>query len=165
MLRIFLFFLIVVLCFSLDQISKYLIESLLSNKEEINVLPFLSFVSVHNQGFLFGLGSENHSLFKEVFYLYIPLFILLLVLIWAWKEKKLIALISAGFLIGGGLGNLWDRIFYGYVRDCIDFHIDGWHFPAFNLADVFLNFGIFLMLVYFFYDRNFKEGRTSFKNY
>ena len=70
--------------------------------------------------------------------------------------KNKIEVIGYSLVIGGALGNLSDRIRYGYVIDFLDFNIFGFDFPIFNLADSFIVIGIFLILI-----TNFKEGRNS----
>ena len=138
--------------FAVDQISKYLvIHGLeLSRVRSIDVLPpVLNFRYGENRGINFGLfnGASEASRWGLIG---LALVICLAVLIWARRtDLGVLARIGAGFLIGGAMANVLDRLIYGYVLDFLNMSCCGWDNPfVFNLADVFI-FGGAIALAYF----------------
>ncbi|WP_158965552.1 signal peptidase II [Chachezhania sediminis] len=128
--------------FLLDQISKYwVIHGLgLSRIRAIDVLPpLLNFRYGENTGINFGLFGDDSDLLRWGL---IGFSVLVAVLIWYWalrRERGWASLISAGLLIGGALGNVADRLLYGYVLDFLNVSCCGIDNPfVFNLADVFI---------------------------
>ena len=74
--------------------------------------------------------------------------------IWLVRSTKWIEAIALSMVIGGALGNIIDRLHFRAVADFLDFHINGWHYPAFNLADSFITVGIVILVVNsLFFDR------------
>lgn len=143
-----LFWLSATIIFLLDRITKYLI--LKSKFEKIEILPILNIVKVWNKGIAFGMFSKTGS-FTTIILIFVTLIVLLIAYIWAKRiysrnKKDKISLISLGMLIGGGLGNLTDRILFGKVFDFIDLHIKNIHWPAFNVADIAITFSLFLLV-------------------
>lgn len=134
----------------LDQITKYLIWK----TEGFSLTPFLDIIKVYNSGFVFGFFGDNSGVLKDIFYYGIPIVVLISVAYGLIKSEGRFTKFSLSLIAGGGLGNLIDRVFLGKVRDFIDFHIGGWHYPTFNTADVFISVGIFFITVKFFYRRN-----------
>lgn len=138
-------FLVFVLIF--DLVTKYVIESKMKLGEEASFLPgFMNFVIVHNDGAAWNLFSGFQVL------LIIVTIIFLIVYSWFFfskKSKSLLLGIASGLLLGGCLGNLYDRIFLGYVRDFLHFQFI--NFPVFNIADTSLCIGVFLLAVYFIF--------------
>lgn len=143
-----LFWLSASIVYLLDRITKYLLIK--SQFEKIEVLPILNIVKVWNKGIAFGMFS-NTGTFTTIILIFVTLIVLLIAYIWAKKiyfrnKKDKISLISLGVLIGGGLGNLTDRIFFGKVFDFIDLHIKNIHWPAFNVADIAITISLFLLI-------------------
>ena len=133
------------LCLILDQVSKYLVWNHLRGYLEI--LPFLGITKAFNKGFVFGIFQHSEGLLKTIAYYGIPLLIVIL-LLWAiFKVKNTLRGLGLALILGGGMGNLLDRFLLGGVRDFIDFHIGNWHYPTFNVADICVSLGIFLLLV------------------
>ena len=152
---------IAIIVFALDLTSKYLVEYFLPNVgDSANFLPgFIGFVVVHNDGAGWNLLSGMPALL-----IVLTLAILaLLVTFYALQMKKYrnktskLLSIAFAFIVGGCLGNLYDRIFFGYVRDFLNFEFIS--FPVFNLADTFLTIGVILFVIYFifFYGREDKK--------
>ena len=133
--------------FLLDRISKILILNILeeTGRVDIYINSFLNFYLVWNKGIGFGLLSSDQDLFYNVVTILIVLinFVIIYLL---FKEKGL----KYYFLIvilGGSLGNLFDRIYYRAVPDFLDLNYNGYHWFIFNVADIFITIGIILLIL------------------
>ena len=137
------------LFFSLDQLSKYIVNinyKLLLNKDFF----LFKLDYVENKGAAFNILSGNRILLSIVS---IVISILLLYLISQKRNNELIELYSYSFILGGTLGNGIDRVLKGYVIDFINLNFI--NFPIFNIADIFINIGFFLLLYkIFLYKKN-----------
>ena len=135
-------YLIFIILFLIDRISKiYLINLQLTGTDvDYYIYPFLNIYLVWNTGIGFGLFSlESSTIYHVVtFVIAIVNIILLIMLI---KSKGLNSYLIATIL-GGSLGNLFDRVYYYAVPDFIDFHIGNFHWFIFNIADIFITVGI-----------------------
>ena len=100
---------------------------------------------VFNTGIGFGLFSLNTGIYYNM--LSILIFLIILVLIYLMFKSKKSEKIFLSFIIGGAVGNLYDRIIYKAVPDFIDFHIKDFHWFTFNIADIFISLGIILMIL------------------
>lgn len=146
--------------FALDLVTKYVFDGTLSFNETKTIIPYLfNFKLVHNIGAAWGVLAG-----KQVFLIALSLVFLAIFIAYYVKEKNKTWLLNVtfGFLIGGCLGNLYDRIFIGYVRDFIQF--DFWKtFPVFNFADAALTIGVVLFVVYLvlYFVRLKKEERQA----
>jgi signal peptidase II len=147
-----LFFLIVSVSVLLDQVTKYLASNYIDPGEPVELLPVLSLVNVRNVGAAFGMFSS----FGNTIFIGITVFALALILFLIVKEKE--GFVPLTLIFSGAVGNLIDRIVFGYVRDFIDLHAGGYHWPAFNVADSALTIGIVLLLGQALMSR---EKRTS----
>tara|TARA_Y100000591_G_scaffold90570_1_gene76533 strand:+ start:168 stop:662 length:495 start_codon:yes stop_codon:yes gene_type:complete len=145
-------FLIVLIIFSLDRISKLYV--ILFYEKSINFELFsskyLNFILTWNKGIAFGIFSFSEA--KS--YNFITLIILSIIFI-----IYFMILNSNGFkrysllmILGGALGNIFDRFLYRAVPDFIDFHIDNFHWFTFNVADIFISLGVFFMILLEFTD-------------
>ena len=137
----------ILLIFLFDRISKiYVIY--LDNKlfgSEIFSSNFLNIYLIWNEGIAFGLFSFNEKIFYNILTIII-LIIILIIFIMTIKShgvKKYLLLM----ILGGALGNLFDRIFYKAVPDFIDFHIGNFHWFIFNVADIFISIGIIFLII------------------
>lgn len=129
----------------LDLYSKYIIKQYFLNKKinSVKVFDFLNIVYVENHGIVFGL-LQNVNKFL-IFLIIGFVFFFVFDILKKETNKKKIFLIC--LITGGGLGNVIDRIFNGYVFDFIDFHIKTYHWYVFNVADSFITIsGIFLVI-------------------
>ncbi len=137
--------LIIVAILVLDLVTKYVFDATLSFSETKTIIPFLfNFKLVHNIGAAWGVLAG-----KQVFLIALSVVFLAIFIAYYVEEKNKTWLLNVtfGFLIGGCLGNLFDRIFVGYVRDFIQFAF--WPtFPVFNFADVALTVGVVLFVIY-----------------
>jgi signal peptidase II len=131
----------------LDQGSKLAIDASMQLYESIPVSPFFNLTYVHNPGAAFSFLSEAGG-WQRWFFSGLALTISIGITIWLAKLQKHETLLAAALslILGGAIGNLVDRVAYGYVIDFIDVYYGNAHFPAFNIADAAINLGVFLML-------------------
>ena len=139
----FLFFIFFI--FFVDRYSKNLILNLLENEKYLFINNYLNLNLVFNTGIGFGLFSLNAGIYYNL--LSILIFLIIIVLIYLMFKSKTGEKIFFSFIIGGAIGNLYDRAIYKAVPDFIDFHIKDFHWFTFNVADIFISFGIILMIL------------------
>lgn len=132
----------------LDQLTKFLVLTRVRPLgHPVDVIPGLFQIRyVHNTGAAWGIlrGMNDWLVLMSI--------VLLAILIICWKrfvEKAVLSHIGAGFMLGGIIGNLIDRIKYGYVVDFLDFYLGTHHFPAFNVADAAICSGVGLYIVHY----------------
>ena len=143
----FLSLFIVILIFLIDRISKTYVINLFEdlNNQQIFLTSFLNIYLIWNEGIGFGLLSfESKNIYN-----FITLFIILINLIIIYILIKLNDLRKYFFLIilGGSLGNLFDRLVYNAVPDFIDLHIGDFHWFIFNPADIFITIGVICLIL------------------
>ena len=145
--RFFSLICIYLLLIILDQSTKiYVARVMLNNRfENIEIFSFLNITFVRNTGISFGLFS-NGGLLNRYFFTIFALIVGLALLIIAFLNNDRIARFSLLFISAGAIGNAIDRIYFGGVIDFIDFFLYNFHWPAFNLADIFITFGVILLL-------------------
>ena len=135
------------LIFLLDRVSKtyviYLNDKLLGI--EILSSKFLNIRLIWNEGIAFGLLSFNDKIIYNLltFIIFIIILIIFFMVLKSYGFKKY----SLLMILGGALGNVYDRIFYGAVPDFIDFHIGNFHWFIFNVADIFITLGVIFMII------------------
>ena len=143
------YFLVSICLFFIDQISKILIVNnpILNSGDQISIInPILVLKKIENRGIAFGIDGNG-----DFSYIFTPLTIILTIAIIIYlyrtvsKNSKLVNL-SLSLILGGALGNLFDRIVSGKVVDFIDVHYLNWHWPTFNIADSFIFIGVVLFL-------------------
>lgn len=131
----------------LDQASKQLVVSFYAPHQGISLGPFFNLIRVHNEGaafsFLAGAGGWQRWMFTGIGLAAALLIVWMLI---AHPGQKLFAF-ALSSILGGALGNVIDRLVYGYVVDFLDFHYESWHFPAFNLADSAITLGAICLLL------------------
>jgi signal peptidase II len=133
--------LIVVAIIVLDQLTKYLIVTRLSSFDSIEIFPFLHIVNVRNTGAAFGSFRNLGSNFFIIVSVIAIIFVVTLLI------KRAYSTLALSLVLGGAIGNLIDRIFYGKVVDFADFSVGTFHWPAFNVADSALTVGIFIIVL------------------
>lgn len=126
---------------ALDQATKYLIVTSFNTYDPIEIFPFLNIVNVRNTGAAFGMFRSLGSGFFIIISLAAIIFIVNLIMRNAYN------FIGLSLILGGAVGNLIDRLFYGKVVDFIDFSAGNFHWPAFNVADSSLTIGIGIILI------------------
>jgi signal peptidase II len=145
--KIYLFVLIFAL-FIIDRISKILIlKKLLNNYlPEIYFNSFLNFSLVWNSGIGFGILQIE----PNIFYLIISIIITtinLILIYWMLTSLNYLESIFISIILGGALGNLFDRYYYSSVPDFIDLHYESFHWFTFNIADIFITIGIIGLII------------------
>ena len=147
-----LFFLtIILLIFSIDRYSKIKITNELLN-HTLFINDFINFDLVWNTGIGFGLLSFNSSLIYNSISMFICLVLLCLIYL-AIRSDKFDKLIFS-VILGGAVGNFYDRIFLNAVPDFIDLHIGNFHWFTFNVADIFITLGIIAFIMKGFFVKN-----------
>ena len=138
---------ILLLIFLLDRISKILILNILneSGNADIYINSFLNFYLVWNKGIGFGLLSSDHDFFYNV--VTILIVIINFVIIYMLFKEKGIKYYFLLIILGGSLGNLFDRFYYRAVPDFVDLNYNGYHWFIFNVADIFITIGIILLIL------------------
>lgn len=132
----------------LDQASKLAVASSMRLYESIQITPFFNLTYVHNTGAAFSFLSEAGGWQR---WLFAALAFIISVVIAAWlarlKKHETLLAVSLALVLGGAVGNLIDRLAYGYVIDFLDVYYRDWHWPAFNIADSAITLGVALMLL------------------
>ncbi|MEQ1529338.1 MAG: signal peptidase II [Methylococcales bacterium] len=132
----------------LDQASKLLVDNTMQLYESIPVLPYFNLTYVRNTGAAFSFLSEAGG-WQRWFFAALALTMSVVITVWLSRLKHHETLLAAALalVLGGAVGNLIDRLLYGYVIDFLDVYVDSWHWPAFNIADSAITLGVFLMLL------------------
>ena len=126
----------------LDLATKYAASAWLSYARPVEVLPFFNLTLLHNTGAAFSFLA-GHPGWQRWFFALIAIGASIGLTIWLRRLKAHEVLLapSLALIIGGALGNLYDRLVHGYVVDFLSFHAAGWYFPAFNVADIGITLG------------------------
>lgn len=139
----------------LDQLSKWLVVSHLAVYDSIRVLPVFNLVLIHNPGaaWSFLAGASG---WQRWFFTILALAVSTAIVVWMrflprrdsrWRSCAL------ALVLAGALGNVIDRLRYGYVIDFLQFHYQGWYYPAFNLADSAITVGAAMLILEGFFSR------------
>ena len=137
--------LIVLIIFGLDRISKIYILNLAetNNLVDIYISPFLNLYLVWNKGIAFGLFSFDQKLiYNLITILIVFIIIIIFIMIIKSTHNRFFLLL----ILGGSLGNIFDRLYYSAVPDFIDFHINNFHWFIFNVADIFITIGVICLI-------------------
>jgi signal peptidase II len=133
--------------FGLDLYTKHLIQNAFEYAEHLKITSFFDLVRYHNEGAAFSFLS-NAGGWQKWFFSGISMIAILVItyLIKKHQSQKLFCLCLA-LLLGGAIGNLYDRLTLGYVVDFLSFHVNDWFWPAFNVADSAICVGVALLLI------------------
>ncbi|MDG7055728.1 MAG: signal peptidase II [Wolbachia endosymbiont of Menacanthus eurysternus] len=135
-----------------DQISKFYINSLIDEEEPIEIASFIKLVEVWNPGISFGMCSALPR--SNFFFSTFSILIIFILAYLIYKSSDKLTCFGFSLMVGGAIGNVVDRIYWGAVYDFIYFHIGSWYWPAFNLADIYIACGMFVLLYkWYIYDR------------
>jgi len=132
----------------LDQVTKYMVTDSLHLHQSIPILPSLNLVLAHNTGAAFSFLSEAGG-WQRWFFVVLAVVVSVVILIWITrlKQNELRLAVALSLVLGGAIGNVWDRIAHGYVVDFIDVYYGDWHWPAFNVADSAICVGAALLII------------------
>ena len=133
---------IILIIFFFDRLAKLYLINLQASGTDIDfyILPFLNFYLIWNTGIGFGLASMEANIYYHILTVIIA-FVNLGLIYFLLKSKGIYVYLLAT-IIGGSLGNLFDRIYYYAVPDFIDLHLGNYHWFIFNVADIFITVGI-----------------------
>jgi signal peptidase II len=142
----------------LDQVTKFYFYDLLvtGGRRAIEVLPFFNLVTVWNYGISFGMFN-NGSAGASIIFVVLALAIVVALVLWLRSVTQPFVAAALGLVIGGAVGNVIDRLRFGAVFDFLDFHLAGWHWPAFNVADAAISIGVVLLCI----DALFLSARSA----
>ena len=129
-----------------DQLAKWAALSLLRSGEPVAVTGFFNLVLVFNRGAAFSFLADAPG-WQQPFFIAVALSAAAIVswMLWRYPARRLLCA-GLALILGGALGNLWDRVAYGHVVDFLDFHAMGWHWPAFNIADSAISVGAGILI-------------------
>jgi len=135
-------FIVIILIFFFDRVTKFYLINLQYSGTDVDfyIYPFLNFYLVWNTGIGFGLASLEADFVYHALTVVIAAINLMLIII-LFKSKGIYEYLVA-IVLGGSLGNLFDRMYYFAVPDFIDLHIGNFHWFIFNIADIFITLGI-----------------------
>ena len=148
---------IILIIFFLDRISKLFViyQDKLNLNSEIYTSKFLNIHLIWNEGIAFGLFSFNeNNLYNFLTFL---IFLVIIFIIFLIRKSDLISRYALLLVLGGALGNFYDRLFYKAVPDFIDFHVGNFHWFIFNIADIFITAGVLFLIFIEIIGNNKKE--------
>lgn len=142
---------IIALSIFLDQISKILIRNNVEQYSDIKLIgEYFILTNVENSGAFLGMGSGFSPIMKSVFLIILPIIVLISIIIYVYRDKEIdkVSLIGFSIIIGGGMGNIFDRIIYGSVTDFLFIDLGGiFKTGIFNIADLAVTTGMILILL------------------
>jgi signal peptidase II len=143
----------------LDQITKWVILKWVPLYDKIAVNSFINITHQHNRGAAFSFLADSSG-WQRWFFTTLAIVVSIGIVVWLWrirKERQLVLSSALSLVLGGALGNVIDRIRFGYVVDFIQVLIAGWPFPSFNVADSAITVGAALLII----DALFISGRVK----
>jgi len=154
--RLWLGFGLAAIVIALDRLSKWWIVEIydLPGRLSVELTSFFNLTMVWNRGVSFGMFGGDGA-FDAWVMAGLSSLVAIAIAVWMTRTKDLLLTLALGLIIGGALGNASDRLIYGAVADFFDFHVAGWHFWAFNIADSAISIGVALLL----WDSVFGTGR------
>ncbi|MCX7086037.1 MAG: signal peptidase II [Methylococcales bacterium] len=132
----------------LDQASKWAVDSSMQLYQSIPLVPYFNLTYVRNTGAAFSFLSEAGG-WQRWFFAGLAVVISIVITVWLarLKQHETWLAVALSLVLGGAIGNLIDRLAYGYVIDFLDVYYQTWHWPAFNIADSAITLGVVLMLL------------------
>jgi signal peptidase II len=156
-------FLIAALVVIFDRLAKWIVDKNIALHESVAVVPgFFHLTHVENRGAAFGLFAESPSEWKIAVLVLFSLVALVVVSALLWKNSHAMTTTGVGLalILGGALGNLWDRLVSGQVVDFLDFYLGSYHWPAFNLADSAIVVGALLLVTEILFSKTPSEQKV-----
>ncbi|ETS32448.1 signal peptidase II [Photorhabdus temperata] len=139
---------LVVVVLILDLGSKQLVLKHFYLYESVPLIPYFNLTYAQNLGAAFSFLADKDGWQRWLFALIaVAISVVLMVMMYRSSAKKKLSNIAYALIIGGALGNLFDRLVHGFVIDFIDFYVGDWHFPTFNIADMAICIGAALVII------------------
>jgi len=132
----------------LDQLTKLWVSSSLTYAEPMPLMPSFNLTLMYNTGAAFSFLSEAGG-WQRWFFAVVAVLISTVLLVWLARlkpEQRWLA-VAITLVLGGALGNVWDRLYLGHVIDFIDIYYRHWHWPAFNIADSAIFVGALMLII------------------
>ena len=132
-----------------DQLAKWVILGPLAlpERDAIELLPIFRLIWVANHGVSMGFLTANGEVARWLLTA-LTSAIAVAVAVWLWRERRLADALALGAVLGGAIGNIADRVRYGYVADFLNLHFGGWSpFLVFNVADAAISIGVALLVL------------------
>jgi signal peptidase II len=130
-----------------DQATKWWIQTALAFGERVSVLPFFDLILLYNKGAAFSMFASAPGWQRPMFIGIATIAVAVVSWMLVREPQKRLLCTGLALILGGALGNVWDRIAYGHVVDFLLFHVAGWHWPAFNVADSAITVGAGVVIV------------------
>ena len=145
-----------------DQWTKTSVVNTMQLYQSIQITSFFNFTYVHNYGAAFSFLHDAGG-WQRWFFAIIAIAVSGLILYWLTQTKRLQLRLSIAFtlILGGAIGNVYDRLVYGYVIDFLDFYYQQWHWPAFNIADSAIFVGAALLIVDMLFSDDSEAGTAK----
>jgi signal peptidase II len=134
----------------LDRITKRVVAQTIPLDDAINIVPgFFRLTHLENTGAAFSLFADSTSPFRTTLLIVFSVAALAVVSVLLWKDRRIFhsGTLALSLILGGALGNLWDRLVDGKVTDFLDFYLGAHHWPPFNVADSAIVVGALLLLL------------------
>ncbi len=152
--KLFISSVTIVISYLIDRLNKYFFinEIGINERSIIEVTPFLDVVLVWNKGISYGLFQQE-NIIGQIILTMCSCLICIFIITWIFKAKNILLYIPLSLIVGGALSNITDRLLFGAVADFYYLHAYGYSWYVFNLADVFIVFGVFVLILINFYPR------------
>jgi len=128
-----------------DQMIKWLVQQSMAYGQSVEITSFFNWVHVWNKGAAFSLFADGGG-WQRYFFIAIAVVVSAVLVKLIRNSHQRTEALALAMVLGGAFGNVIDRVFRGYVVDYLDFHWQSWHWPAFNLADIFIVLGVLIVL-------------------
>ena len=152
--KLFISSVTILISYLIDRLNKYFFinEIGINERSIIEVTPFLDVVLVWNKGISYGLFQQENTI-GQIILTMCSCLICIFIITWIFKAKNILLYIPLSLIVGGALSNITDRLLFGAVADFYYLHAYGYSWYVFNLADVFIVFGVFVLILINFYPR------------
>jgi signal peptidase II len=146
----------------LDQLTKHWASATLVYRDPIAVTSWFDFMLAHNTGAAFSFLADAGG-WQRWFFTVVTLVVSVILVVWLSRlsRSQLWLGFGLGLILGGGLGNLWDRMALGYVVDFVSLHYRNWYWPAFNVADSAISVGAVLLIADSFFPKKVSASENK----
>lgn len=142
-----------------DQLTKWLAERHLDLHMPVPVFPGFNLTLIYNPGAAFSFLGDAGG-WQRWFFIIVAVVISAILIVWLYRLSRSERWLACGLalIVGGAIGNLWDRVAYGHVIDFIDVYYQNWHWPAFNIADSAITIGAVMIIIDAFWPGRTRSG-------